>query len=382
MKEITLDYVLERAKRCSTYSQFQQNYYILYKWMKAQGYLAEVERLLPPMSYEERGRLSSEARRYPDEELVSDAARYSTRLEWRRAGELERITGGFSRYGAAVKRGATFMRLCCAHMLKGERGGWSKYSDADICRIALNYEHKGDWKRSNVRSDAAAYQAALNRPEVFLKATQHMTPKASPYSHSYYVYACEFEDRHVYVGLSFRSTRKSEHTVRGPVREHAAVCPNYAFKVVQDSIAAPSEVQLAEKAWMERYASEGWTLLNQNRAGGLGTVRAVKWTKEAVLAEARKYATKQAWINGSQASYRIAKREGWFDEASAHMPKRDARHLVGRTVSAETRARQVAVAQRRAADPAWRAAHSAALKGRRLTQAHREAIRRGIVDKV
>jgi hypothetical protein len=197
-----------------------------------------------------------------------------------------------------------------------------RWTDDEIIEIAKRYAHKGDWKRSKNVLDTAAYQAALNRPEVFAQATAHMTPKASPYSHAYYIYACEFEDGHVYVGLSFRSTRKSEHTVRGRVRDHCAICPNYAFKTVQSDIATPSLAQIAEREWIERYRAQGWTLLNKASGGGLGTVRAVRWTKEAVLAEARKHKTKQEWIDKSQMSYRIAKREGWFDEASAHMPKR------------------------------------------------------------
>lgn len=191
-----------------------------------------------------------------------------------------------------------------------------------------------------------------------------MTPKVHPYSHAYYIYAFEFSDRHVYVGLSFRSQRKTEHAVRGPVFDHKQLCAAYAYKELEVEIATPSQAQVAEAKWLDHYRKEGWTLLNSNRAGGLGTVRAVRWTKDAVLAEARKYSTKQAWIDGAQLSYRIAKREGWFDEASAHMPKRDARHLVGRAVSKATRAKQ-----------------SAAKVGSTLTTEHREKIAASVKER-
>jgi hypothetical protein len=47
-----------------------------------------------------------------------------------------------------------------------------------------------------------------------------------------------------------------------------------------------------------------------------------KWTKEAVFAKAKEFQTRKEWYLGSQFTYSLAKREGWFEQASAHMPKR------------------------------------------------------------
>jgi hypothetical protein len=43
-----------------------------------------------------------------------------------------------------------------------------------------------------------------------------------------------------------------------------------------------------------------------------------KWTKEAVLADAKKYTSKAEWRKNSRA-YAMASRQGWLDEATAHM---------------------------------------------------------------
>ena len=43
-----------------------------------------------------------------------------------------------------------------------------------------------------------------------------------------------------------------------------------------------------------------------------------KWTKEAVLADAKKYASKSEWRKNSGA-YAMAARQGWLEEACAHM---------------------------------------------------------------
>ena len=45
------------------------------------------------------------------------------------------------------------------------------------------------------------------------------------------------------------------------------------------------------------------------------------WTKERVLAEAKKYITRKDWSKNSRASYKSATRNGWLEEATAHMIK-------------------------------------------------------------
>lgn len=44
-----------------------------------------------------------------------------------------------------------------------------------------------------------------------------------------------------------------------------------------------------------------------------------KWTKQLVLADAKKYVTKLEWRNASPSAYVIATRNDWFPEACAHM---------------------------------------------------------------
>ena len=43
-----------------------------------------------------------------------------------------------------------------------------------------------------------------------------------------------------------------------------------------------------------------------------------KWTKEAVIADAAKYKSKSEWRKSSKA-YAMASRNGWLDEACSHM---------------------------------------------------------------
>jgi len=48
------------------------------------------------------------------------------------------------------------------------------------------------------------------------------------------------------------------------------------------------------------------------------TVSARKWSKDAVIADARKYGSKTEWSRAGSA-YVIAHRNGWLDDACAHM---------------------------------------------------------------
>ena len=48
------------------------------------------------------------------------------------------------------------------------------------------------------------------------------------------------------------------------------------------------------------------------------TIKSRKWTKANVLADARKYESKSEWRRNCRA-YAAANREGWLEEATAHM---------------------------------------------------------------
>jgi hypothetical protein len=234
-----------------------------------------------------------------------------------------------------------------------------QYSEEEIAASAAKFKHRNDWKTT----EPNYYQAAHRRGLVD-KVASHMVPQAHPYSGSYIVYAYEFIDRHVYVGLTFLpKTRHGQHMQRGPVHNHMQVCAQYTYKVIQDALGSPQEAVLCERQWITQYKAQNWQMLNEAEGGSLGTVQITKWTKEAILAEAKKYTTKQEWIDNSQMSYRLAKREGWFNEAAAHMPKRVLGIGAGRIVSKATRRKQCA-----------------AKLGKKLTQAHRESISESITN--
>src|ERR1051326_5623900 len=209
---------------------------------------------------------------YTEQELIEDAKNYKTRKEWKQAGEKLREQGRVSPFNCALRYGPEFFKRHCSHMELHH-----KWTDDEIIESAAKYRHKGDWRRSFDSRDRAAYQAGQLRPKVFKRATAHMKPKANPYSGSYIIYACEFSDHYVYVGLTCTpKTRHAQHMQRGPVHDHIQVCPEYAYKVLETSIGNPEGAQDRERHWQEQYET-GWIALHTAKAGGLGSVVKTKW---------------------------------------------------------------------------------------------------------
>ncbi len=251
------------------------------------------------------------------------------------------------------------MRQCCAHMAKRKPPtlGKYRYSDDTLLQSARKFETRGAWKNA----DKPCYHAALSRP-IWDECVAHMRPAANPFASDYVIYAYEFTDKHVYVGLTVvPENRKYMHTCRGPVFEHTKLCPSKEYRILQEKLAW-KDAGLAEDEWQKYYASEGWTALHSAKAGSLGGIHGSKWTKELVIADARQYATRQEWIKNGRFAYNLAKREGWFDEAVAHMPRRVLGVGAGIPKSVEARAKMSVAAQRRGADPRWKIAHSARVK--------------------
>ncbi len=76
-----------------------------------------------------------------------------------------------------------------------------------------------------------------------------------------------------------------------------------------------------ELQYVETYTKRGYIVLNdRSRTGGLGGSR-LKWTKELLLAEALKYSTKSDFEAKNRKAYAAAQRQGLIGEICGHMQK-------------------------------------------------------------
>ena len=200
------------------------------------------------------------------------------------------------------------------------KGFWNK----EKCKeVALKYNTKSEFK-SNY---GVAYTKALKNG--WLKdICSHMILSGHKYKRC--IYAVEFLDNHVYIGLSYNMNKRfDDHTKDAnyngsSVLEHIKNTNSIPIlKQLTDYI----DVELASK--MEEikrndYKNSGWIILNKVKCGGIGG-NILKLTKEKCLEEALKYDNKGDFIKFSQSAYNKACKFKWLEEITKHMKIKDNR---------------------------------------------------------
>jgi len=106
-----------------------------------------------------------------------------------------------------------------------------------------------------------------------------------------------------------------------PVYEHYKTNSNVVFRVLQENIIGKKLAGLAEDHWINQYKANGCIMLNKRRGGiNFGTYTRMSVSSDAVILDARKYATRCEWKIKNLPYYELARRRGIFVEATAHMP--------------------------------------------------------------
>lgn len=253
-----------------------------------------------------RGKLTNDS-------IVEHARRFTSKSAWERASADYQSQGLPSPYKCAVRRG--IFKLATAHMANGKRP--RQITDDEIVASAAQFPTIKAWREKfNNLYTLASYRKILER------ATAHMERLPSPYSGSYQIYAYEFQDKSVYVGLTcFPGKRHESHTLLGPVFEYSketGATPELVVKHTE--VETPNRARELEAQVMEEYSQAGFRLLNSAQAGSLGS--AIRWTHAKIAADAQKHRTRTSWMSSSIGAYAAARRLGIFDEVTAHMPKR------------------------------------------------------------
>ena len=186
---------------------------------------------------------------------------------------------------------------------------------------ALKYETKIEFKKGSPK----AYNYASSHGWID-DITKHMVPVGNLYERMVYVY--EFPDNHVYVGLtSDKKRRHKDHTdinkVSSPVAKHiieTGLDPIYKEESVYITA---QDAQNLEQCTIDRYRSYGWTILNTNKAGGLGKCKRTELTMEIIRDLASQYPTRVAFKRDHNKEYAIAQKYGWLEDVVANIPKQD-----------------------------------------------------------
>lgn len=137
------------------------------------------------------------------------------------------------------------------------------------------------------------------------------------------IYAYEFNDNSVYVGLTKNvKNRNNLHMKHGSVFEHIKICDDFKLKILTNYLPV-YESRLKEDEYLNYYKNSGWNILNKIKTGGIGSCgnlnRISYWVKEKCQEESLKYKSRSEFQYNSGSAYNSAKKNKWLDEICSHM---------------------------------------------------------------
>ena len=283
---------------------------------------------------------------YSKEEILSDAQKYKTKKEWRSSS----LT-----YFVAQRKG--MLDEASPHMLELQKpsGFWS---EKRILQESLKYQSIKEW----LANSAGSYQVALKN-KLIPKATSHMPKLNISYGeyliHKYLLsHDISYEAEKSFSDLKFKSTlfydfylpefklviefhgeqhyqyNKHWHKntegfniaqAKDKIKEEYLISKNLNLLVIPykelrniDEIISKKLLEIASKF------STQFELVKRELSAV--EVRSIadncKWNKESVMADAKQYTVLADWRKYSKSAYTIARKNGWLEDAAAHLIRR------------------------------------------------------------
>ena len=238
--------------------------------------------------------------------VANQARKYKTRTAFH--------DGCEAAYMAAYREG--WLDDICAHMVSTQKpsGYWSKKRVFE--------EAKRHHSRTIFQKRAGGAYTVAFRGGYLDKVCAHMETVGNRYKRA--IYAFEFEDHSVYIGLTFNyDVRYREHfTQDKQVGRKLKTTPAKFIRF--NKWLSLDEAGKAEAETIEDYRRRGWTILNKMKPGGVGS-RPEKWPYEEVKKILGRYKTVKGFKTANLSAYVVAHRKGWWPKLSRHM-KRSIEH--------------------------------------------------------
>lgn len=215
-----------------------------------------------------------------------------------------------NKYNKAYHKAAynNWLNEICSHMEGRKIWTFDKVFDE-----ALKYKSRSEF----IKKSSGAYQRAHNNNWLG-KVCGHMIPIGNLYKRC--IYAYEFPDNHVYVGLAYNiNKRHNRHmSIAGPVKNHINKTGLTPILKQLTKYLPVETAQNKEGYWQRKYKREGWISLHKSAPGAIGGCT-LKWTKEACAKEALKYNYRSDFIKNSASAYSSALNRGWLNDICFHM---------------------------------------------------------------
>lgn len=244
--------------------------------------------------------------RWTDEELRQEALKYNTLTDF------ERFSGGA--LNTARRKGKDFYNDITSHMNKN-----IQWTDESIKDEALKYNTRSEFSKGSI----GAYTAA-KRLGILDDVTTHMELQGSRFKRL--IYAYEFPDNTVYVGLTFNMDKRNRshmNSESSAVYQHMNKTGLIPTKKTLTVFMDKDEASKKETEIENKYRNEGWTLLNRTKTGGLGGNK-LKWDKETIKTEALKYDNLSDFYLYAPSALGAAKSFGndFYQDVTKHMSRK------------------------------------------------------------
>jgi T4 RnlA family RNA ligase len=244
-------------------------------------------------------------KKWTKEKCHKEALKYKSRIEFKK--------GNNNAYSASIRNG--WLDEICKHM--GENKIKNNYWTKERCaEEALKYKTKSEFEKGSpsayVKSGKMGWKDEI---------CKHMKTNGNKYNRC--IYAVEFPDNHVYIGLSYNyEKRLFQHL--NDIKNNSIILRHHVKTglepiVIQltDYINVEDAVKL-ESIKLDEYKNNGWIILNKAKCGNVGG-KTVKWTKEKCKREAYLYNNRNEFKKESPGAYYAALRNKWIDEICTHM---------------------------------------------------------------
>jgi|ERR1035437_2102326 hypothetical protein len=183
-----------------------------------------------------------------------------------------------------------------------------KWSYEKCNELVSKYKYLKDFRENERQAYSAILKNKWNKLLKKLKITGNKMKRL--------IYAAEFTDNHVYIGLTGNPRKRfNEHLThkRETVYQHmelSGLIPE--FKLLTDYMNKDlSSIQEGE--YRDKYKSENWIILNRARTGSLGG-STKDYSFKFCLSESMKYKTKKEFIKNSSTIYEFSKRKKWLNK--------------------------------------------------------------------
>jgi hypothetical protein len=223
------------------------------------------------------------------------AKKYQRRIDF--------YNGDNNAYQAALRHG--WLDDVSTHMITEFR--WTKEMVHDE---AKKYNRRVEFRNKSPK----AYDAALRNGWID-EVCSHMEVVGNLLKRM--VYAWEFDDNSVYIGLtSDKQRREHQHFTKtnSAVNKHiiqTGLKPRFVELSV--SYIDAKDAKILEGNMVDQYKCNGWTILNQAKAGSLGGGKCSRvWTEEKVREEILKYKTLNEFRTKSKLAYNAVKSNKWY----------------------------------------------------------------------